>query len=123
MHGHHGKQPMRRPGWSLLALLLVALFLGHDSVMAAEAMAMPRHDGMVTPQGSPAPGHPANCGVSQPALPRSGAHAAAATSDCTALLSVPILRLPADEARAADVWEEPRWPPGTRRALCQVYRL
>lgn len=125
--------------WLRLGLLLVVVFLGHDVLMALEARAAPHsiveamHDGAsahATPDthtaphaASPQSEHPGQCGVGTTALPRGLA----------AFPHVVQVLLPVDwsldgiaaltQQRAALVWEEPHWPPGTQRALWQVYRI
>jgi hypothetical protein len=97
-----------------LGLLLVALFLGHDLLMAAEVAAAPPHETPVAPHASPdragaeimpasrgsdpAPGHPEQT-------------------------SVTLANTPGGTRHKPFAWEEPHWPPGTLRALWQVYRI
>ncbi len=127
MRKHGGEQTTRRPHWPLLCLLLAALLLGHDALMASHAVAAPhlaagtRYHG-TTPSELPGSGHPENCGVWQVAIPRSGDDLPSAgqvklVGAGSSALS-PFSACPSGHV----VWEEPHWPPGTLRALFQVYR-
>lgn len=133
------KQIFGRTPSLLLSLLLVVLFLGHDVFMATEAVATPSAIASAVPHGSavhaaagdslaphsqhPESEHPTDCGVGQTALPRS-AHDLEQRVLGQAVVDLP----PSSHAPAAvrthgAVWQEPHWPPGTRRALFQVYRI
>jgi hypothetical protein len=130
-----------RPSWPLLGLLLVALFLGHDLLMAAEVAAAPPHETPVAPHASPdragaeimpasrgsdpAPGHPEQCRIGQTAVsPTTGGDAGdAAGPGRAALTSVTLANTPGGTRHKPFAWEEPHWPPGTLRALWQVYRI
>jgi hypothetical protein len=121
-----------------LGLLLVVLFLSHDVLMALESVVTPHasaaamHHGapphapqtayIASHAATPAPDHPEQCGVGTTALPRGLAaflHVAQMLPDGW---SLDIAASPTQQ-RAALVWEEPHWPPGTLRALWQVYRI
>jgi hypothetical protein len=135
---NRGEQPGKRRLWPLPGLLLVAFILGHDALMALEAVAPPREaaaashhtahplteDVAPVPHGSaPEPGHPDNCRVGHAALLRSGDDVAGVDQALP-----PVDRVTAPSASSsgdagAFAWEEPRWPPGTLRALIQVYRI
>jgi hypothetical protein len=133
------RQRMKVRPWPLLGLLLVASFLGHDLLMAGEVLAAPvreagaaRHgSGAHAPRGDThapqthesAPEHPANCHIGQLAVPRSDdAFDHAEQKLATAASVVDDAAIAAPHTGAA-LWEEPRWPPGTLRALFQVYRI
>lgn len=138
MSGHRGEQTWRRP-WPLLGLLLVALFLGHDALMASEALAAPhrltglRHHaaplhtlptGTFGPYGlTPESEHPELCGVGQPALTPSGGDGCGSGQAQPVAAVVRTLGHVSASPAGRFVWTEPHWPPGRRRALCQVYRL
>lgn len=139
MRWYGGKPVERQLSWLPLGLLLVALFLGHDALMATEAVAAPhvadeethhaarphapQQDTPGLPGSAPEPGHPEQCGIGLSALPRSSNdfpvfdEALPSGNWCTAFPA------PAIGRREALVWEEPHWPPGTLRALSQVYRI
>jgi hypothetical protein len=129
------RQRMRKQPWPILGLLLVAAFLGHDVLMAAEASAAtttgaahhapgsPAHgDEVSSPQDGGTSEHPENCRIGQAAVQRSGDEHGHADSG---VVSVPgivgILAAVTHETFVA--WVQPSWPPGTRRALLQVYRI
>jgi hypothetical protein len=134
MSGQPASQHARRRRWPLWGLLLVGLFLGHDAFMAAEAVAAPHasgmhaapivgpHDGGAWQRSAPEPGHPAQCRVGQSALARGGDDGAVSLPR-PMLPSLAVI-LPGSTSRITRlVWEEPHWPPGTQRALSQMYRL
>ena len=139
MIGDRGKQA-GRSRWSVwLGLLLVVLLLGHDTLMAGETEAAPHSAPEMAPHAAPAheppdvqaslsmvplgSEHPEQCGVGGTALLRGSdelAHCAQAIpldDWCFAGAASPL------GLRAMLVWVEPNWPPGTRRALWQVYRI
>ena len=137
MNQHCGEQTATRRRWLLLGLLLVAAFLGHDLLMAAEATAKPAHaDAAHHAHGSPGPGaaiatlqlhgtpsdHPATCRVGQTAAPRSGDAFGKVDPDLASAPTTVAIIAP-DTHAGTFRWEEPRWPPGTLRALFQVYRI
>ena len=125
----------------LLLGCLVALFLGHDLLMAAEVAAAAPHETPVAPHASPeragaeimpashgsdpAPGHPEQCRIGQTAVsPTTGGDADdAAGPGRAALTSVTLANTPGGTRQKLFAWGEPHWPPGTLRALWQVYRI
>lgn len=140
MTEYRGIRQIWRRQWLLLGLMLVLLMLGHDALMASEALTAPRDMGVIAQHvpidsghedGRPAhhdsmplPQHPEQCGVSIVALIR--------TSDTTlgfaygAVLDVLVTVADAPAHRwnqIAAAWEEPHWPPCMLRALTQVYRI
>ena len=139
MSEQQGEQSIRRRRWSLWGLLLVGLFLSHDAFMAAEAVAIPHagampvahivglphqpHDGGTWQRSAPEPEHPVNCGIGQSATPRTSDDAASADGALTPLSSALFGCLLTDRHLPPAAGEEPHWPPGTQRALFQVYRL
>jgi len=138
MNRDRGEQVGSRRPWPRLGLLLMALILGHDALMAMEAVAAPHGTGatmhhVADPHAAPddtspahasvpAPQHPDNCGVGLSALPRSGEDAGVdytpSPIECVTASSAP----PLGDV-AAFAWQEPHWPPGRLRALVQVYRM
>lgn len=125
--------------WTLLGLLLVVSFLGHDLLMAGEVLAAPRPeagtahhrsgghasggDAHATQAHEPTPEHPDNCHIGQLAIPRSGDAFDQADQELAAAPSlVPDLAV-ANLHIGDTLWQEPHWPPGTLRALFQVYRI
>lgn len=118
----------------VLALLL-ALF-GHDALMASLAFAAPSPlsamathagGGHVTTFGQgeradrQAPEHRSDCGTTGAAAPISGNQpevAALATAG-----GIGVESLAASALDSGSFWSEPLWPPGTRRAFLQVYRI
>jgi hypothetical protein len=130
-----------RPSWPRLGLLLVALFLGHDLLMAAEVAAVPPHETPVAHHASseqagagmllashssrPAPGHPEQCRIGQAAVsPNTDSDAGdGAGLGRAALTSVTLPNTPGGTRHKSFAWKEPHWPPGTLRALVQVYRI
>jgi hypothetical protein len=125
--------------WSLLGLLLVASFLGHDLLMAGEVLAAPRPDagtahhrsGAHAPRSDthapqthePTPEHPDNCHIGQSAVPRNDDAFEQADQELAATHRLVHDAAAAHPHTGAALWEEPRWPPGTFRALFQVYRI
>jgi hypothetical protein len=121
--------PWRSPN-PLVGLLLVVLFLGHDTLMAAEALAMPRHAARMEAgdhhplavEGLPPAEHPDTCGIGQSAaVPTGQTLLLALTPKVGMSFTTPLL--PAACATSNLVWEEPHWPPGRLRSLIQVYRM
>jgi hypothetical protein len=124
--------------WWRLGLLLVALFLGHDVLMATGAQARPPADH---------PGHQAalahlsgddpvfmlldgresrhadGCGVGIVAIPRSDDETGRAHIHATVALLASIAGVSPRVPAATLGWDEPHWPPGTLRALFQAYRI
>ena len=120
-------------GWRLIALTMALAFVGHDLVMAggphpAEAAAHPAsahdaagHEAGADPssQDLPEPNHSSDCGVSRRVVPRpNDPSPLAGDAAATGWFAVPIY-----EASDAWSWLELTVPPGTRRALCQVWRI
>jgi hypothetical protein len=134
-----GRQRIRIWQWPLFGLLLVASFLGHDLLMAGEVLATPQpgvgaphhgsgahasRDDTHPPQThEPAPEHPANCHIGQRAVPRSDDPFAQADQELAAAHTLVPDAAVAKSQTGTALWEEPRWPPGTLRALFQVYRI
>jgi hypothetical protein len=139
MSSQRRKQRLSRYPWSLLGLLLVALFVAHDMVMASEAGATPGHETNVShhisgrhlrtgalslPHGfAPEPEHPRNCGIGQFAVPPNGDDFDPVDQSYAAIVTISLSSAPACGRHYAVAWEEPHWPPGTLRALWQVYRI
>jgi hypothetical protein len=123
----------RQPKW-LAGILLVLALLGHDSIMASAALTAPPPETHVhapahqpativvaTPDDDHQPGHPNACGVAGTAAPAS-AHRLDRTDvgETASIASVDLNRTTSPWIGGAD---DPFWPPGTRRALLQVYRI
>jgi hypothetical protein len=133
-----GRQRMKVRQWPLLGALLVVSFLGHDLLMAAATAAVPlaeigtAHHSSIrhAPTGEPptlqihgpTSEHPENCRIGQSAVPRSGDPFERADRDFIALDCV-VGTIATSAHAGAFLWEEPHWPPGTLRALFQVYRI
>jgi len=125
--------------WPLLGLLLVVSFLGHDLLMAGEAVSAPRaevgsthhragarvsrSDTHVPQTHEPTPEHPDNCQIGQSAVARSDNAYDNADLSLAAAPSVLDDAAVAAPHTGATLWEEPRWPPGTLRALFHEYRI
>jgi hypothetical protein len=134
-----GRQRVGLWRWPFLGLLLVASFLGHDLLMAMEAVAAPVPAGGRAHHGSephaadadsPAwqdhgstPEHPENCRIGQSAVVRGADPFERADQDLGAPVGVVGAFASAHGSDGAFVSEEPCWPPGTLRALFQVYRI
>jgi hypothetical protein len=127
-----------KPSLWLQGLLIVLALSAHDLAMARHApvaamapttSVIHQHrsaDAVVDMTAEPSNGHPESphpnvCGiggtalvppVDQQGVPDLNAAAAIAPSD-----------FPTSAPPRTLLWEEPRWPPGTRRALLQVYRI
>jgi hypothetical protein len=121
-----------------LGFLLILTILGHDLLMAAPVRAASHDDGRAvhhpaepleslgidtTPgDGAPQPKHPDGCGIVQAATSPTANDldwldqdlASHTVANCHEGMC-PVVRL--------NEWQVLRWPPGTRRALLQVYRL
>ena len=139
MTEHRGAQQARMWRWPLLGLLLVVLMLGHDALMASEALAAPHETGAVASHGSslsgreemlpshsdapPMPRHPEQCSVGFVALSRGADDAAGMANLRLPVSLVMVAVVPAPGWVRVAVWEEPHWPPGTLRALTQVFRI
>jgi hypothetical protein len=125
--------------WPLLGLLLVVSFLGHDLLMTEEVMAAPRpeagsahhrsgahaslSDTHAPQTHEPTPEHPDNCHIGQLAIPRLDDGFDQANHELAAAHSLVKDATIASPRVGAALWEEPRWPPGTLRALFQIYRI
>jgi hypothetical protein len=137
MNDPHGKRTMSRYPWPCIGVLLVALILGHDGLMAAAAVAAPRHAReaqeharprtierltLSLNDSGPASDHSETCRIGLSAVPRTTNDDVGADRERTAIaaLMVPGLHSKSDVAFSR---AEPRWPPGTLRAFFQVYRL
>lgn len=139
MTEYRATQQTWRRQWPLLGLLLVVLMLGHDALMASEAIAAPHEADAVaahTPVSSggedvlpahhdapPLPQHPEQCSVGFVALSRSADDAAGIAHLPLPVALVMIAVGPAPVWVRDAAWEEPHWPPGTLRALTQVFRI
>ena len=117
--------------------LLIALALfGHDFLMAAATRAAPEAAAMAHEHGvpdrvakagdgmtdrEPGPGHPTLCDTTGQAIPTSSLQFDAPD------VWIPVVSFGRDNLASpptvAWCWAEPLWPPGTRRALLQVYRV
>ena len=133
-----GRGGCRDRRWLAVGLLLVAVILGHDALMAlgaphpAVALAASRHhaehrgaaDAAAPVASGPEPGHPGQCGVTfgADARPETGTGGSADPAPAGPPLA-PAGPAVAVGRAAASVWEEPRWPPGVVRAFLQVYRV
>lgn len=123
------------PRW-LAGLLLTLVLLGHDGFMASAAHAeptpaaqahahAPAHQPatfvVASPDDSHQPEHPTACGVGGTAVPTAGHRLdLVALSEVGRVASVDLTLTTPPPIGYAD---EPFWPPGTRRALLQVYRI
>lgn len=115
---------------SLMGLLLVAVVLGHDTLMASEAFAMPQDTARMemsahhplAVEGLPPAEHPDNCGVSQSALLPSDGTTSLVLAPMIGVSVTPQSLLAGSRAYSL-VWQEPHWPPGRLRSLIQVYRI
>ena len=122
----------------LQGLLIVLALLGHDLLMAwhAPVAAMapatgglhqhsPPHAlvGMTAalPDVHPESPHPTVCGIGGTALFPSVDQLGFPDLNVASVIAPS--HFPASTHLSTLLWEEPRWPPGTRRALLQVYRI
>ena len=131
------QQTWRR--WLRLGLLLVVLMLGHDALMASEALAAPhevgaaaahapvssrREDVLPAHHDAPSPAqHPEQCSVGFVALSRGADDAAGMAHPPLPVALVMVAVGPAPVWVRDAAWEEPHWPPDTLRALTQVFRI
>ena len=127
-----------KPSLCLQGLLFVLALIGHDLLMASPApvaaMApattvlhahgptQPMVDMMTAlSHGHQESPHPTACGIGGTALfppvDQLG------TPDLNPAAAIAPSQLPTSAQVRTLLWEEPRWPPGTRRALLQVYRI
>jgi hypothetical protein len=126
--------------WPVLGLLLVALFVGHDLLMASGVAAAPRHATPVAHHDSrghdpitttslsqssdPEPRHPAQCRIGLIAIsPNADGDDAGSAGLGHATIASALPSAFSSDRYERFVWEEPHWPPGTLRALVQVYRI
>jgi hypothetical protein len=130
-----GRHPNRM--WWLGGLVVVLGLLAHDGLMATVAHATPlvqvatmAHGGAAAHQASgledrtpdePAPGHPSECGTAGTAVPTQANEPDGSDVAMSAIFAAD--NSSASEPMFGDGWSEPSWPPGTRRALLQVYRI
>ena len=127
-----------KPSLCLQGLLIVLVLLGHDLLMASHAPvaamapatdvlhqhgpAQPMVDVMTAlPHGHQESPHPSVCGAGGtalfPAIYQLG------TPDLNPAAAISPSQFPTSALARTLLWQEPRWPPGTRRALLQVYRI
>lgn len=134
-----GRQRNRFCQWPLLGVLLVASFLSHDLLMAAEAVAAPlpaggsaHHGTAPHASGGDTPAmqthgstseHPENCRIGQSIVARSGDPFERVDQDLATAVGGVGSTNASGAHHVAPVWEEPHWSPGTLRALFQVYRI
>ena len=126
-----------QPSLWLQGLLIVLALLGHDLLMASHAPVAAMAPTSVIHQHSPADAmvdmtaalqhgqrespHPSVCGIGGTALFPSVDQLG--VPDLTAAAAIAASHFPASAHSRTLLWEEPRWPPGTHRALLQVYRI
>jgi hypothetical protein len=127
-----------KPSLFLEGLLIVLALLGHDLLMAAHAPvaamapatdALHQHgpaQPMVSVMTALSHGHRESphlsvCGTGGtalfPTIDQLG------TPDLNPAAAICPSQVPSSAHVRIQLWEEPRWPPGTRRALLQVYRI
>jgi hypothetical protein len=139
MTEHRGSRQTWRRRWPLMGLMLVLLMLGHDALMASEAVAATQgpeagvHHAPVSPghehvlpadHDAPSkPPHPEQCSVGFVALIRSANDKVEMADVSLPVALIAVEAAPASVLDRAAAWEEPHWPPGTLRALTQVYRI
>ena len=126
-----------KPSLWLQGLLIVLALLGHDLLMASHgpiAAMAPAADelhhhkptravvdvlAVLSPGHSESP-HPSVCGISGTALFPPVDQLGVPDLNAAAIAQS---HFPASAHSRTFLWEEPHWPPGTRRALLQVYRI
>jgi hypothetical protein len=127
-----------KPSLCLQGLLIVLALLGHDLLMASHApvaamapatvglhahsATQPMVDIMTAlSHGHSESPHPSVCGAGGtalfPAIYQLG------TPDLNPAAAISPSQFPTSALARTLLWQEPRWPPGTRRALLQVYRI
>ena len=127
-----------KPSLWLQGVLVVLALLGHDLLMAAHvpvAAAAPATAVLHAPRsaqpivdmttalshGHRESPHPSVCGIGGTALfppvDQLG------SPDLNPAAAIAPNQFPTSAHRRTLLWEEPRWPPGTHRALLQVYRI
>jgi hypothetical protein len=125
--------------WPLLGLLFVVAFVGHDLLMAGEVAAAPpnevgsahhrsgahasRSDTHAPQTHEPTPEHPDTCLIGQSAVARSPDSFECGDQDLVISEGIVAGFVSPYGDDGAFLWEEPHWPPGTLRALFQVYRM
>jgi hypothetical protein len=127
-----------KPSLCLQGLLVVLALLGHDLLMASHVPvaatapatdvlhqhgpAQPMVDMMTAlSHGHRESPHPSVCGTGGTALfPQVDQ---LGTPDLNPAAAIAASQFPTSAHVTTLLWEEPRWPPGTRRALLQVYRI
>jgi hypothetical protein len=126
-----------KPSLWFQGLLIVLALLGHDLLMASHVPvgAMVPAPGVLhqhspahalvdvtasLPDGHPESPHQSVCGIGGTALFPSVDQVG--VPDLNAATIAPS-HFPASAHSRTLLWEEPCWPPGTRRALLQVYRI
>jgi hypothetical protein len=126
-----------KPSLWFQGLLIVLALLGHDLLMASHASVAAMASAMdelhhisthavVDVAAAPAFGHPESphpsvCGIGGTALfPPSDQ---LGVPNLTVAAAIALTHLPGSAHARTLLWEEPRWPPGTLRALIQVYRI
>ena len=139
MRRHRGGQTTSVSKRTILGLLLIAIFLGHDAAMAAQARAVPLPETSTAPQSAddasrargespaiqgsaPEPDHPETCSILRSARMQGSDECDRVDHLLATLDGFTVSTVPRTRAETS-VWEEPRWTPGTRRALFQVYRV
>ena len=127
-----------KPSLCLQGLLIVLALLGHDLLMAshapvaavAPAMDVLHQHGPAQPMvdmsaalshGQPESPHPSVCGTGGTALLQPVDQLG--VPDLSTAAAIAPSQFPTSSHARTLLWEEPRWPPGTRRALLQVYRI
>jgi hypothetical protein len=73
------------------------------------------------PLGHPESPHPTDCGIGGTALFPPVDQLGASGLNVAAVIAASLF--PASAHSSTLLWQEPRWPPGIRRALLQVYRI
>ena len=130
--------PHRQRIWWLGGLALLLALVGHDALMAsapypasASRPANAAHAAVADnhaagsevdhPENPRLPEHPSDCGTTGVAVSCLGNQ-----QDLDGLAPPPEVTTSVAKSEAflpKPVWAEPFWPPGTRRALLQVYRI
>ncbi len=127
-----------KPSLWLQGLLVVLALLGHDLLMASHVpvAAMAPAPGVLhqhspphalvdvtaaLPDGHPESPHPSVCGIGGTALVPPVDQLGVPDLDVAAAIAAS--HFPTSAHVRTLLWEEPRWPPGTHRALLQVYRI
>ena len=130
-----GRHPNRM--WWLGGLVVVLGLLAHDGLMASVARAAPEVQVAATAHGrepahpasglddrspdDPGTGHPSECGTAGTAVSTQANEPEGSDVAMSAIFVADVFS--AFDPPFGDGWSEPSWPPGTRRALLQVYRI